>query len=181
MSEESKKKNYQKHLEWLRNNKETVSAHQKKSRAKHLEARKQNQKEYYQANRERLIEKQRQYYKKNSETIKEYQRNRRVAHPEFALLRHAKERAKKWGISFNITKKDITIPEECPFLGIPIFVGSNALCDNSPTIDRINNGKGYTKKNIIVISYKANRIKNNATFEEFETIYLNWKTKKEGK
>jgi hypothetical protein len=46
---------------------------------------------------------------------------------------------------------------------------------NSPTIDRIDPRLGYVPGNVHVVSHRANRIKNNATLEEFEKICLNWK------
>jgi hypothetical protein len=52
-------------------------------------------------------------------------------------------------------------------------VGTEA--DLSMSIDRIDSTKGYTPENTWLICRRANMIKNNATFEEFETIYLNWR------
>lgn len=42
--------------------------------------------------------------------------------------------------------------------------------DNSPTLDRIIPELGYVKNNIIVISFRANRIKCNATIDELKKI-----------
>ena len=39
-----------------------------------------------------------------------------------------------------------------------------------PTLDRIDSNKGYIKENIQVISFKANRLKNNATIDELKCI-----------
>jgi hypothetical protein len=41
---------------------------------------------------------------------------------------------------------------------------------NAPSIDRIDNNKGYTKDNIMVISRRANILKKDATFDELITI-----------
>jgi hypothetical protein len=38
------------------------------------------------------------------------------------------------------------------------------------SVDRIDNNSGYTKDNIKVISFRANRLKSNGTLEEFEQI-----------
>jgi hypothetical protein len=42
--------------------------------------------------------------------------------------------------------------------------------NNVPTLDRIDSTKGYIKENIQVISFKANRLKNNATVDELKSI-----------
>lgn len=72
---------------------------------------------------------------------------------------------------FDITVDDIEIPDVCPVLGIPLFVSSGTLSRNSPTLDRINSSKGYTRDNIKVISHRANTIKSNASAEEIFAVY----------
>ncbi len=92
------------------------------------------------------------------------------------LLYAARGRAKKSGLPCTITVDDIVIPEICPVLGIPLFpsVGNGrkqpALIPNSPSVDRLDNNKGYTPDNIRVISVRANDIKSNATLEELEAV-----------
>lgn len=88
----------------------------------------------------------------------------------------AKARAKSKNLDFDIDLEDIIIPEYCPLLNIKLESGlNNSSIANSPSIDRIDNNKGYTKDNIWIISNRANLIKNSASFLEFETIYNNWK------
>ena len=97
---------------------------------------------------------------------------------KLALLRSAKQRAKSRGLDFNIDASDIDLPDKCPLLGIPLFSsykGENKTYDNSYSIDRIDPRKGYIKGNVWVISYKANRIKNDATLDELETLVKNLK------
>lgn len=78
-------------------------------------------------------------------------------------------------------KEDIGIPEFCPILGvklIPYGKDLKARTNNSATIDRIIPSRGYVRGNIQVISFRANRIKNNATLDELKAIiaYMeNWK------
>ncbi len=89
------------------------------------------------------------------------------------MLTKAKTRSKEKNIEFNITKEDINIPEYCPVLGIKIEKNPDAITKNSPnlpTLDRVDNNKGYIKGNIKVISYRANALKNNATLEELEMV-----------
>ncbi len=78
----------------------------------------------------------------------------------------AKVRAKRRGIEFSLEFKDIVVPETCPVLGIPLVFNSGKPKDNSPTLDRVDITKGYTKDNVCCISYRANRIKNDATYDE---------------
>jgi len=86
------------------------------------------------------------------------------------MVRAAKARAVKANVPFNITTKDITIPHECPVLGIPLIVGASKASDNSPSLDRVYPAMGYVAKNILVISNRANRIKNDATPTELRQV-----------
>lgn len=81
----------------------------------------------------------------------------------------AKQRANRFGYKFTITPDDIVVPECCPVFGTPlreqIGVGRISAMSNyeGPSLDRIDNSKGYTPDNICVISARANCIKGNAT------------------
>lgn len=88
----------------------------------------------------------------------------RVECPRKKLLRGAKRRAKAKGRIFELTLEDIQIPSTCPVLGIPLVAGGDPK--NSPSIDRIDNTKGYTKDNIIIVSYQANVTRHNSTPDE---------------
>lgn len=68
------------------------------------------------------------------------------------------------------------IPDRCPMLGLVLNYDGQERSgwtreDNSPSIDRIDSSKGYEQDNIQVISWRANRIKNDSTPEELKKIY----------
>lgn len=119
------------------------------------ECRKQYDKQWYAANRERINEHQKQY---------------REANPEQYLWTQAKSRAKRRGLVFNLELSDIVVPEFCPVLGLKLEQCEGRQQDNSPSLDRIDSSKGYIKGNIKVISLRANRIKNDATPEELRKV-----------
>lgn len=79
------------------------------------------------------------------------------------MMRGVMKRVRERGYEVNITYEDIRIPLVCPILDIELVQGGG---DNAPTLDRINNNKGYLKDNIQVISYRANRLKSDASPEE---------------
>jgi hypothetical protein len=89
------------------------------------------------------------------------------------LLSNAKQRSRINNIECTITLEDIIIPEICPILKVPLIRGTKNNYKFSPTIDRIDSTKGYTKDNIKVISMKANTMKNNATFNELKIFSEN--------
>ena len=93
--------------------------------------------------------------------------------PEYWMFHKAMSRAKEQNVPFNITLDDIVIPSLCPLLDIPLSVGKKNSCDNSPTLDRLVPSLGYVKGNVMVISNKANRIKNNATIDELMLLTEN--------
>jgi hypothetical protein len=92
------------------------------------------------------------------------------------LLYNANNRAKDRGFDCDLTVDDIVIPEFCPVLGIPLQAtvgqGRVSMKDNwnAPTLDRIDSAGGYTKGNVMVISARANFLKNDATLEEMRAI-----------
>lgn len=94
--------------------------------------------------------------------------------PEWHLFTNSKARAREMGIEHSLTLEDIVIPEFCPLLGIRLERGSKSHHDASPSIDRINSDLGYTKENTWVVSMRANKIKNSASFAEFMQIASNW-------
>jgi hypothetical protein len=88
----------------------------------------------------------------------------------YALWESAKARAKKLGVPFSLTLSDITIPERCPVLGIPLQSMPRACSDQSPTLDRIDASRGYVAGNVMVISHRANSIKRSATIGELQLV-----------
>ena len=88
--------------------------------------------------------------------------------PRVALLLSTKSSAKTRGVENTLTKEDIKIPNVCPILGLKLK--RKGLDNNSMTVDRLDSNKGYTKDNVHVISWRANKLKNNGTLEEFERI-----------
>lgn len=87
---------------------------------------------------------------------------------EKKMFERAKERANRFGREFDIELSDIVIPERCPIFNVPFIQESNH--DYSPSLDRIDSSRGYTKDNIMVVSRRANVLKNNMTLQECEMI-----------
>ena len=96
--------------------------------------------------------------------------------PRRKLLYPARKRAKQKGLECNIQLEDIVIPDRCPVLGIALKsnigagAGGGGEYDYAPTLDRIDNSRGYTKDNICVISRKANSLKGDASIDEIKAI-----------
>jgi hypothetical protein len=100
----------------------------------------------------------------------EYKRAWGRANKELMMLRAAQKRADARGLAFALTLADIAIPSTCPVLGIAIDRSAGAAAAGSPSLDRIDNGKGYVRGNVAVISLRANQLKRDGTAEEHERI-----------
>lgn len=87
-------------------------------------------------------------------------------------VRTAKVRSEKLGIPFDITVKDLDVPDVCPIFGTPL-VWTNKLSNDTPSMDRLVPSKGYVKGNVTFISMRANRLKSDASVEDLEKI-LQW-------
>jgi hypothetical protein len=91
-----------------------------------------------------------------------------------ALLNSSKQRATLKKLEHDITLQDVKelypIDGCCPVFGFKLEFGNAGFREHSPSIDRIDSSKGYTKDNIQILSWKANRIKGYATVEDLEAV-----------
>jgi hypothetical protein len=79
--------------------------------------------------------------------------------------------AKRDGIEFDITIADIEWSTHCPVLDVELnWFATSGRAENSPSFDRIDPTKGYIPGNVRIISWRANRIKNDGTAEEHRKI-----------
>lgn len=72
----------------------------------------------------------------------------------------------EWSIQFG----DLVWPTHCPILGLELDYFSEYRSEASPSFDRTDPSKGYVKGNVVIMSWRANRIKNNGTAEEHRKI-----------
>ena len=93
--------------------------------------------------------------------------NVRIKPPETKeLLKRLQQSAKSRNIEFTLTcsdLNDLSFPITCPILGIPLKWHRGKPEEDSYSFDRIDSSKGYIPGNIQIISFKANRAKNNLT------------------
>lgn len=96
--------------------------------------------------------------------------------PEFlfrcrTIFRHKKNNVmQKGGIKWTLDIEDVEFPTFCPILGMKLDYSGARVKENSPSFDRVNPKRGYVKGNVIVCSWRANRIKNDGTLREHEKI-----------
>jgi hypothetical protein len=103
------------------------------------------------------------------------QKDQSEAHPIHRLFLLSKRRAKKDNLDFDLTEDFIKSiwPQnnKCPILDTAFTFGMKSK-DALPTIDKVIPQKGYTKGNIVIISFKANSIKSDVTnIELFKKLY----------
>lgn len=146
---------------WRENNKEKILA---------------KWEEYKTKNHETIKAKGREYYYNNREKYRLYVKNKKVNHRhKWASVTIATHR--KSGYIVNMTPlsllnkiKDIT---HCPFCNVELSFGNNKkMRANSPTLDRINNGKILNLDNTRVLCAFCNKVKGDKTLEDL-FLYLN--------
>lgn len=111
-------------------------------------------------------------YRLNSTARKEAARKYAVDNQDRIMLQSARRHAMLKGVKFDLTLQDIrrVWVDTCPILGIKLVRGTGRRNENSPSLDRIHSDRGYEANNIHVISWRANRIKNDSTVQELEAI-----------
>lgn len=105
-------------------------------------------------------------------------RDKRAANPKSVWADHAargaKKRAARDGVPFALTRAMLEecAPTHCPVFDFPLDYSGRSghrkqgAGPTSPTVDRIIPALGYVPSNVIIISMKANLIKQNATPQE---------------
>ena len=121
-------------------------------------------------NREKLAAVSREYRRLHGSEMYYHRKNREGGYEIVPfgerIFHSAQQRAKKAGLLFTLKRADVVVPKTCPVLGIPLFKGTRKNKENAPSLDRLNPKLGYVPGNVHVISYKANRLKSNATAAE---------------
>lgn len=85
-------------------------------------------------------------------------------------FRRKKANATRIGWDWTVQFGELEWPTHCPVLGMELDYFSEFVKENSPSFDRIDSGLGYVKGNVRIMSWRANRIKNNGTAEEHRKI-----------
>lgn len=131
--------------------------------------------------RERLHPPKRQ--KKIPEREKIYtasKKQRHIENPQIYMLCRIRARSKEKKLAFNLTKEYIAsiwpVDNKCPIFGFEFSVKGGKVTDYSPSLDRINNNKGYVQGNVAVISFKANILKRTGSVDDFRKL-LDWMIK----
>lgn len=140
--------------------------------------------EYYQANKEKKLAQAKEWERRNPDKVRamrERQRERRrlsgkdaevrkrweADNRDYILWNAARQRAKRDGLPFTITREDVVIPDVCPILGIELEkLERGRMNPASPSLDKIDPSLGYVPGNVWVISWRANRMKCDASPEE---------------
>ncbi|MGM0855885.1 MAG: hypothetical protein ACQEW0_02260 [Pseudomonadota bacterium] len=82
----------------------------------------------------------------------------------------------EWSKAEKIEGNSSDFVRKCPVLGIPMVLKNDIdQRDNSATVHRIDNDRGYSPDNVKFVSYKANRLMSNATVSEIELLAKNMK------
>jgi len=111
-------------------------------------------------------------YKSRHAGLDKLQMQDPVVAEQVLRLSKKKSEAVRRGVEFTITWSDLDWPSHCPIFGCELNYFSDATCDRlkAPSIDRIDSSKGYVPGNVAVISYRANRIKNDGTADDHRKI-----------
>jgi hypothetical protein len=87
------------------------------------------------------------------------------------IIYNIRNRCKRNNIDFNITVNDLVWPDFCPVLSIKLDYSVESKNRWSQvSLDRTNPSLGYIKGNVVVMSMRANSIKQDSTLKELELL-----------
>lgn len=85
-------------------------------------------------------------------------------------FRNKKSQALAKGVEFSVHFGELDWKTHCPVLGIELNYFAEKTEEESPSFDRVDCTKGYVAGNVQIISWRANRIKNDGSAEEHRKI-----------
>jgi len=146
---------------------------------------KQYKQRHYIKNKQKINAQQKEYYEINKNSVLEYQKI--YYHSEAGKLNSmfntAKKRAEKKNIEFNLTKEWISQQLEkqkycCILTNIPLIFNEteNYINPYAPSLDRIDSNQGYTKDNVRIVCAAINLSLNEFgedTFRKICEAYIN--------
>ena len=111
------------------------------------------------------------YVKRNSKYQAKYRDGNRFA----IRMRSCRARSKEKDLPFNLTENHLKEiwTDACPVFGTPLNMSAKKDEEGHAQLDRIVPELGYVKGNVVWLSQRANRIKDDATTEDLERL-LKW-------
>ena len=108
------------------------------------------------------------YIKRNSGYQAKYRANNRFA----IRVRSCKARAREKNLPFDLTTEYLESiwTDTCPAFGTPLDINIKKGEEGHAQLDRITPELGYVKGNVVWLSERANRIKDDATIEDLERL-----------
>lgn len=113
---------------------------------------------------------------------RKYTNRRRQLNPIQACIVHWRSGAKERGIEWSLTDSYLLAlaanTSVCPVLGLPLVYerytgkGYSVKNPNRASLDRIDSSKGYVEGNVWILSWRANKLKQDATLDELEKLVL---------
>jgi hypothetical protein len=132
--------------------------------------------EYRRKDPNKFKEAKREEYQRTQQERIEYRQQRHAQKPWTTMASTSKRRARDEGVPYNISADYIESiwPADnlCPVFGVEFTISKKGQTrDQSASLDRIVPELGYTTGNVIVVSLKANRMKNNGTVEDLGRVF----------
>jgi hypothetical protein len=122
---------------------------------------------YYELHAKESREHSRSYRKEHRQETNTAIRAYYIRYPERLIVHNAKMRAKRYGVSFDLTseyvKSCIPLDGYCPITLQAFERGEGKVGPKSMTLDRVIPELGYVIGNVLVVSHLANTIKQNCT------------------
>jgi hypothetical protein len=99
----------------------------------------------------------------------------RERNPEKAALQGIRQRAKRRGLVYALTAESLPrVPKFCPvfpWIKLRWHKHEGRQQDDSPSLDRLRNDRGYETGNVRWISWRANSLKKNASIRELSALF----------